>query len=517
MNYDSDVIIVGSGPAGAAAALQLAEKTKPLVLDVGITGVHKASDQSYVTETLGTELEGLSHITGQYLTPKLRSPLFRYVTGRWRELSPIRSQNFRGELSLAMGGFANAWGSGLYEFNDEDLRGFPIRPADLQPYYKRLTEHIGISGGDKLFGDPLVPDGSLLPPAPLSGPSKILYQRSRDPRAGVSLDRKGIHIGRQRLGILTRPHRGRAQYVFDGRDFFRPSKESIYHPGYTIRELQQCNKIDFKTGLLVKRFEELAEGIVVHALELETGAEVAFSTRALFIGTGAINTARIVLESFQEYTVKLPLLENPVSFVPFIDLFALGSTLDRSSFTGAQLAVIFDGTQHPDRVQGSFYNLSGVLESDFFLDFPFSTRGNRYCLANIVGAMGVLQLFYSDAPGPAGHLSLAPDGNLNVHCEQRRYGAVERLLIKSFRALGFWSFPFLVRYGEPGGSFHYAGTLPMSHRETMKGLATDPMGRLQRTRMVFAIDASTFPLLPAKNLSLTIMANAMRIAAQVPI
>ena len=126
-------------------------------------------------------------------------------------------------------------------------------------------------------------------------------------------------------------------------------------------------------------------------------------------------------------------------------------------------------------------------------------------MGGIIVVMGVLQLFYSDAPGPAGHLSLAPDGNLNVHCEQRRYGAVERLLIKSFCALGFWSFPFLVRYGEPGGSFHYAGTLPMSHRETTRGLATDPMGRLQRARMVFAIDASTFPLLPAKNLSLTIM------------
>ena len=514
MNYDSDVIIVGSGPASAAAALQLAEKTKPLVLDVGITAAHKTSDQSYLTETLGTELQGLSHITGQYLSPKLRSPLFRYVTGHWRELSPIRSQNFRGELSLAMGGFANAWGSGLYEFDDEDLRGFPIQQADLQPYYKRLTEHIGISGGDKLFGDSIVSDGSLLPAVPLSGPSKSLYQRCRYPRASVSLERKGIHIGRQRLGILTRPHRGRPQYAYDGRDFFRPSKESIYHPGYTIRELQQCNKIDFKTGVLVKRFEESAEGIAIHALELETGAEVVFFTRALLIGAGAINTARIVLQSFQEYAAKLPLLENPVSFIPFVELSALGSPLDRSSFTGAQLAVIFDGPQHRDRVQGSFYNLSGVLQSDFFLDFPLSTRANRYCLTNILGAMGVLQLFYSDAPGTAGYLSLAPDGTLNVHCEQRRYGAVEKILIKSFCALGFWSLPFLVRYGEPGGSFHYAGTLPMSRRETMKGLATDPMGRLQRSRMVFAIDASTFPLLPAKNLSLTIMANAMRIAAK---
>src|SRR5205823_4304658 len=84
--------------------------------------------------------------------------------------------------------------------------------------------------------------------------------------------------------------------------------------------------------------------------------------------------------------------------ISFGELSALGSPLDRNSFTGAQLAVIFDGPQHPDRVQGSFYNLSGVLESDFFLDFPFPAGGNRFCLENILGAMGVLQSFYSDAP-----------------------------------------------------------------------------------------------------------------------
>jgi len=31
---------------------------------------------------------------------------------------------------------------------------------------------------------------------------------------------------------------------------------------------------------------------------------------------------------------------------------------------------------------------------------------------------------------------------------------------------------------------------------------------------VYVVDASSFPLLPAKNLSLTIMANAMRIASK---
>ena len=82
--------------------------------------------------------------------------------------------------------------------------------------------------------------------------------------------------------------------------------------------------------------------------------------------------------------------------------------------------------------------------------------------------MGVLQLFYADAPHPEGFLRRTLDGALEVHSPQRRFGKVERKLIRALRRLGFWSAPPLIRYGEGGGSFHYAGTLPYCAKTPIK-------------------------------------------------
>ena len=513
MTEVADVIIVGSGPAGAAAALELCAKRKVLMLDIGHTAQEVTSQTNRFRETFGEELEGLSHISGTYLSPKLRSPLFRYVTRGWRELSPITSTDFKGELSLALGGLANAWGSGLYEFDDTDLRGFPIKYSDLSNFYRRLTEHIGISGGTGEVARLLGSVDKLLPPMPLAGPPRALYLRSQRPRAKAFLRRNGIRIGKQRLGILTESYRGRPAYLFDRKDFFLPWKTSIYHPGYTVRELEKHGNLDYRQGFLVKRFEEVTDHVVVHAIELANGNAVEFSARKLLLGAGAINSARIVLESFSDNSSKLPILENPVSFTPFIHFSSLGLKPDETSFTGAQLVLLYDGPEHRDRVQGSFYNLSGVLPCDFLFDFPFSVSGNLFCLSKILGAMGVLQLFYADAPHPEGFLRRTTAGAL-VHYPQRRVGKVERRLIRALSRLGFWSAPPLIRYGEGGGSFHYAGTLPMCDESEKNEFTTDRFGRLRCANNVYVVDASTFPLLPAKNLSLTIMANAMRIASK---
>jgi choline dehydrogenase-like flavoprotein len=128
--------------------------------------------------------------------------------------------------------------------------------------------------------------------------------------------------------------------------------------------------------------------------------------------------------------------------------------------------------------------------------------------------MAVLQIYYSDAPNPASFLSLSTEGVLELHCPARRFGKVEGKLINALRKMGSWSAPFLVRYAEGGSSFHYAGTLPMREAGDSAGFSTDRFGRLNRCKHVYVVDASSFPLLPAKNLSLTIMANAMRIASK---
>jgi choline dehydrogenase-like flavoprotein len=57
-----------------------------------------------------------------------------------------------------------------------------------------------------------------------------------------------------------------------------------------------------------------------------------------------------------------------------------------------------------------------------------------------------------------------------------------------------------------GSSIHYAGTLPFSKKEEM--FTIQPDGRLSHTKNVFVADGSGFTFLPAKGITLTLMANA---------
>jgi choline dehydrogenase-like flavoprotein len=61
-----------------------------------------------------------------------------------------------------------------------------------------------------------------------------------------------------------------------------------------------------------------------------------------------------------------------------------------------------------------------------------------------------------------------------------------------------------------GASVHYAGTLPMT-RESAP-CTTTTAGESRDVPRLFVVDGATFPFLPAKNITFTLMANAARIA-----
>jgi choline dehydrogenase-like flavoprotein len=59
---------------------------------------------------------------------------------------------------------------------------------------------------------------------------------------------------------------------------------------------------------------------------------------------------------------------------------------------------------------------------------------------------------------------------------------------------------------------HYAGLLPMTR--TAEPLTTSPDGRSRDFENLYLVDGVTFPFLPAKNITFTLMANAVRIGKQ---
>ncbi|MBV8116440.1 MAG: hypothetical protein JOZ01_00600, partial [Candidatus Eremiobacteraeota bacterium] len=93
--------------------------------------------------------------------------------------------------------------------------------------------------------------------------------------------------------------------------------------------------------------------------------------------------------------------------------------------------------------------------------------------------------------------------------ECTRHDAREREFMRVLRALGAW--PIKRVHPPLGSSIHYAGTLPVSNEERPFTLAAD--GRLHGTQRVYVADGSGFTFLPAKGVTLSLMANAHRVAA----
>ncbi|MCC6805857.1 MAG: GMC family oxidoreductase [Deltaproteobacteria bacterium] len=518
MTYE--VIIVGAGASGTFAAMQLRGK-KVLVVDVGNTpsagaaalqgnlyDLRRAREEMH-DELIGEAYESLHNISHEYLSPKLKAPLLRYVVDETAALSPIVSDGFYTVTSHARGGMANAWGAGVFPFTDRELKGFPITASDLAPYYRALTEHIGISGTtDDLAAD--FPDnGALQPPLALSRIGTDLLSRYEQRRSAVQ--RRGIRIGRSRLAVLTREHHGRAACEYDNLEFFKPHIPAVYNPAYTLDELVRDGQIDYRPRSLALSYEEREDGVALRVRDLTTQTEHTVTAKKIVIAAGTLNSSRLVLRSRNDLSARLPLLDNKISYVPFLQPWLIGGALEEKSFATAQLSVVYE--RDPAPLFSTFYGLTGPLRSDYLLKFPLTLRDNIAAAKYLSPAMAIVQVFYPDVPHPENHVSLNAGGALQIAYGRQEAELIERELIRAFLRLGYFSHPSLCQFPTAGNSFHYAGTLPMQREPGP--YQTHASGRLSDTRHVYIADGAALTWLPSKNLTFTLMANAMRVADHV--
>jgi len=517
-----DAIIVGSGPAGTASALAL-RGARVLVLDVGYTApgtpaldgnIYAARRQreDLFSELIGEGFEGLRNISGRKISLKLKSPFTSYVVHNWERLCPLSSTNFEGVVSFAQGGLANAWGAGVYRFTDRELSEFPISASDLTPYFDELTAHIGVSGINDDLAAYFGRDLCLLPPIRISAVAREIlaaYERRKS-----HFRARGITVGLPRLAVLTEPHDGRPAYSYDNLEFFKPYNQAIYNPVFTLDKLVARGEVELRRGFLVTRFEERESFVEVTARNLSLGQDEVFRARKLLLAAGTLSTTKIVLAARSDTRTRLPLLDNPMCCIPLIRPRYIGAALEVNDSSLAQLNVVCEDESLSGPVQASVYGTTGPLRSDVLFEFPLAISANLTWARYLSPAMALMMLFYPGQRDPRNYICLRPSGELEVNYEWRSPGTVERKLIREFRRIGCLSLLSLCQYPPMGASLHYAGTLPM--RQTPGEYETHPDGRLEGTRNVHIVDGACFSALPSKNLTFTIMANAMRIARGLP-
>ena len=518
-----DVVIIGSGLSGVAAALGFTKKgIKPCILDVG----SKPGMEPPITENfyeyrkttdsfslmLGEHLEGLHNLIHKdnYLPVKLTSPRMQFVVRGSQRFSPTKKENYRLIQSFAAGGLANAWGAGVYRYNERDLNGFPVSESELSPYYEELKQEMGMSGSNDDLVTYFGREERLQQPLELSANAARLYAKYF--RHKKKLNREGVTLGRPRLAVLSEDLDERKACDYSNLEFWQPDLSYIYTPTLTLKKLIKEGKIVYKRGYLAKFWTREDKVLFVHSEDIQDNKIVKFECRKLVLAAGAVNSARLALASRRDFQSRLCLLDNPALQFPFILPSRIGSRLETRSFGLTQLNIVFDfeGGQSP--LQGSMLEITSPARAEFFQNFPFSARDNLVFIRNLLPAMIVLQLFFPSAPENGAELKLNTDKELELSGKDFPFqGQRIKSVLKTFRNLGAYSFPSLVVKVPNGLGLHYAGTLPMVSKPN-RPYTCSPNGELFGEPGVFVADASVLPVLPAKNCSYFVMANAMRTA-----
>jgi choline dehydrogenase-like flavoprotein len=469
----------------------------------------RQSSTSLDRELLGDTLDGLQHIFTPSPSLKLKSPRTSFVIGESARLTPVVSESFRAAISLAQGGLANAWGAGVYRFNDRDLAGFPIKARELAPFYDTIAREIGISGSadDDLLGD-FGTEADLQSPVRLSPNVARIFSNYTAQRQYFQNAR--IRMGHARLAVLTEPHKNRTPYGYRNLEFFETRDPAAYNPVFTLREMIAANEVTYEPGWIVTHYEETESGVLVHANSLDGARSQIFEARKLLLAAGAINSARIALASQNDYSTRLPICDNPIAVFPLVHWRGIGRPLETREGAVAQLNVIVETEERT--LQGSVYGSGGALRSDLIANFPLPLQSGVAFARVVAPALTLLMLFYPEERSASNYLQLLPSGALRAEYEWSPDSALERRVCSHLRCLGVMCLPQLIQHPAHGGGIHYAGTLPMSSEPGP--YETHPDGRLAGSKHVYSCDGAVFPTLPAKNLTYTLMALSLRTASR---
>ncbi|MEO8198921.1 MAG: GMC oxidoreductase [Gemmatimonadota bacterium] len=530
----STVLIVGSGATGVHFAMtSLARGHDVLMLDVGHerpAAVLPDADFNGLKENLD---DPVSYFLGPHgetvVYPSREAKFYGFPPSKsYVFASPARfsthSNGFEPVTSFAAGGLAEAWTGGVYSLNDAELAEFPCNYQDLEPHYQEVARRIGISAANDDIARfaPFSPE--YQPPLDPDEHSRLLLRRYDKTRA--SLNRQGFFLGRSRVAVLSRDLGDRKACDYLGRCLWGCPRESLYAPGATLRQLRAHPRFRYQPGVYVEHFtrqEGRVTGVV--ATPVGGGETVTFTADEYVLAAGTLCTSRIVLESVYRSTGQVMelsgLMDNRQMMIPFITLRMLGRPVATHSYQFHQIALGMTGNRPDEYVHGQVTALKAAAIHPIVQSMPVDMRSALGIFRATHAALGVANVWLHDRRRAENVLTIQPEGDSGRTKLVIRYtpdaedGERVRRALRSMRKalwkLGAIIPPGMTKILPQGASIHYAGTMPMS--PVAKPLTVSPDCRSHDFANLTLADGATFPFLPAKNLTYTLMANAVRIAS----
>ena len=309
-NEPYDAIVVGSGITGGWAAKELTERgLRTLVLE---RGRHVEHGRDYVTEWLQPwELAHRGRGDPQRYARDypIQSKNYAFgeatrhffVSDREHPYATEGPQEFRWIRGYQLGGRSLLWGRACWRWSDLDFEAnardghgvdWPIRYADLAPWYSHVERFVGIAGSP--LGLAHLPDGELLPPFELNCAEDLVRQ-------GIERAFPGRHMTITRTANLTRAHGGRG--ACQARDqCFRGCSYGAYFSSLssTLPAAQKTGRLTVVTDAVVERVlydERTDRAVGVRVIDAHTLEEREYRARLVFLNASTIGTAQLLLNS----------------------------------------------------------------------------------------------------------------------------------------------------------------------------------------------------------------------------
>ena len=528
------LIVVGSGPSAVQFTLSVLQKGhEVLMLDVGTPSPPTVNPDDGLEDLKQTLADPVDYFLGRqfeslilpddhneyYGFPPNKKYIFQAPNGY-----DVRTVGFSPLFSFAQGGLAEAWTGAVYPFNEDELAEFPFSYADIEPHYAKVAERIGVSGERDDLARFVPYHDNIMAPLELDAHSRLLMRRYHRHRRYIH-QKCGAVIGRSRIATLTCDRDERKKCDYTGRCLWGCPHGALYTPSLSLAECRRHPRFTYQPGILVRRFEFNADRRITHVVgeSLDTREEIKFPVEILVLGAGAISSSRIYLESVpsaENGPERLTgLMDNRQVLIPFVNLKMVGSRYDANAYQFHQMGIGFEARQPEAFIHGLVTTLKTSMAHPIVQRIPANIKTALYIFRNVRAALGVINLNFHDYRRTSNYLEMEDGGDgkprlfINYQPQPEEPGHLSAALGKVRRLL--WRLgcivpPGMLHVRPMGASVHYAGTLPMATAPAPRTVSR--FCQSHDFQNLYVVDGSTFPFLPSKNITFTLMANAVRVA-----